>query len=698
MAEKEATVYIVDVSRSMNKTHQGRSQSDLEWSLQYVWDKITTTVGTGRKTAMVGVVALGTDKTENGLSQDEGYEHISVLQPISQILMPELQRLPQLLRSSNTDGGDALSSIIIAVDMITKHCKQLKYKKKVILVTNGTGPLDDDDVESVAKEISNNNIDLVVLGIDFDDPDYGFKEEGKSATKAKNEQALKLLVDSCGGLLGTMQEAVESLSRPEVKAVRPIPTYKGLLRLGNPEKFGTALTIDVERYFKISIRRPPTASAHAVKSQSSTQNNELSIIHNEMSYVVTDPSETSGVKHLKREELAKGYEYGRAAVHISETDENITRLETDQSYDIVGFIPAENIERYVIMDNSNMLVPQKGNDKAALALSSLIHALYELGSVAVARFVKKDMNEPILTLLSPSVESDFECLIESVLPFAEDIRAYRFPPLDKVLTIAGKTLSEHRNLPSETLLQDMSQFVDDMTLMNDDEEEMMIEDTFSPVLHTIEGAIKYRAIYPDGDLPPKPEALLSYSQQPEELQRRSKSSLEQLISTADVKKVPPKVKGRKRYRDVEKPISGLDVEELFRKEKRTKISSENAIPEFKRILQNTESMDQVKQAVTQMSDIIQEQVSSSFGKANYEKALEKLGVVRDEMVEMESPELYNEMLKALKEKILADALGGNRREFWFRLRASRGLAPIHKDQVEHSSLTREEAEAFMILK
>ena len=44
MADKEATVYIVDVGRSMGEKHQGRQQSDLDWAMLYVWDKITSTV------------------------------------------------------------------------------------------------------------------------------------------------------------------------------------------------------------------------------------------------------------------------------------------------------------------------------------------------------------------------------------------------------------------------------------------------------------------------------------------------------------------------------------------------------------------------------------------------------------------------------------------------------------------------------
>lgn len=44
MAEKEATVYIVDVGKSMDERRSGREVTDLEWAMQYIWDRITSTV------------------------------------------------------------------------------------------------------------------------------------------------------------------------------------------------------------------------------------------------------------------------------------------------------------------------------------------------------------------------------------------------------------------------------------------------------------------------------------------------------------------------------------------------------------------------------------------------------------------------------------------------------------------------------
>jgi ATP-dependent DNA helicase 2 subunit 2 len=195
------------------------------------------------------------------------------------------------------------------------------------------------------------------------------------------------------------------------------------------------------------------------------------------------------------------------------------------------------------MGTSNMIVAQKTNDKAVLALSSLIHALFELDSCAVARVVKKDNSEPLLTILSPSVEKDYECLIENQLPFNEDVRSYRFPPIDKIVTVSGKVLTEHRNLPSKDLTQAMSDFVDSMDISQSDKndegqpaEYMALEDAFSPVLHRIEQAKRWRAVRPTEPVPPIPEVLLKYSKQPDDLQENSKSALQKLMKTADVKK------------------------------------------------------------------------------------------------------------------------------------------------------------------
>jgi ATP-dependent DNA helicase 2 subunit 2 len=121
MAGKESTVYIVDLGRSMGEKRHSRDHTDLDWALDYVWDKITTTVcrrsfgdlvrgamqlcrdgldfwgcaklrltdvqvATGRKTALMSVVGCRTDETDlkGVIEEAEGYENITVFSDCKQ--------------------------------------------------------------------------------------------------------------------------------------------------------------------------------------------------------------------------------------------------------------------------------------------------------------------------------------------------------------------------------------------------------------------------------------------------------------------------------------------------------------------------------------------------------------------------------------------------------------------------------------
>lgn len=117
------------------------------------------------------------------------------------------------------------------------------------------------------------------------------------------------------------------------------------------------------------------------------------------------------------------------------------------------------------MGETCVTVARKFDEKSQLALSSLIHALYELESYAVARLVVKEKKDPVLVLLAPRIEPDMECLYDVPLPFAEDVRGYQFPPLDQVITVSGqKITTNHRLLPGDELTDAMSDYVDSMDL------------------------------------------------------------------------------------------------------------------------------------------------------------------------------------------------------------------------------------------
>lgn len=136
--------------------------------------------------------------------------------------------------------------------------------------------------------------------------------------------------------------------------------------------------------------------------------------------------------------------------------------------------------------------------------------------------------------------------------------------------------------------------------------------------------------------------------------------------------MPPKAQGRRRNRNEVKPLSGLNVEALLHgDQKKARISAQNAIPDFRQIINTTDSIDGIRESTQQLGAVIEARIKDSFGDIAYPRALEEIGVMREELIDLEEPEIYNDFAKALKRKLLSEELGGNRRDFWWEFRKSK---------------------------
>lgn len=198
-------------------------------------------------------------------------------------------------------------------------------------------------------------------------------------SQAENESVLRSLTESSDGVFGTMEQAIAELGIPRVKSTRPVHSYKGSLTLGDPEEYDSAMCVDVERYPRTSVAKPPTASQYVVRqdmapgessmqSSATLQNggedvnmagthNGLAAVKNARTYQVADEGAPGGKRDVELEELAKGYEYGRTAVHISESEFNVTQLETKPGLEIIGFVPQDKVSTGRVHSyNSCMLI------------------------------------------------------------------------------------------------------------------------------------------------------------------------------------------------------------------------------------------------------------------------------------------------------------------------------------------------------
>ena len=173
--------------------------------------------------------------------------------------------------------------------------------------------------------------------------------------QAETEKVLNSLTEECNGSFGTLREAIEELDEPRKKKTRPTPTFKGQLMLGDPDnKYGNTMFIDIERYPKTMVQKSPSATTYFVRNPESNQSSttlmqdasgvdQLVNPGREMIYEVEDPKAPNGKCRVPFEELAKGYDYGRSAVPISDSDWSVTKLETKTGLQILGFVPMEKV-------------------------------------------------------------------------------------------------------------------------------------------------------------------------------------------------------------------------------------------------------------------------------------------------------------------------------------------------------------------
>lgn len=249
----------------------------------------------------------------------------------------------------------------------------------------------------------------------------------------------------------------------------------------------------------------------------------------------------------------------------------------------------------------------------------------------------------------------------------------------------------------------MSNYVDAMDLSTfgvDDDgcptEYMKFEDTYSPLLHRINQVIKWRAVNEVYEnIPDPPQILTKYSAPPPDLIAKIERQLNALKAAGDVKKVPPKQKGRgkRRREDRDKPLSGLDVDSLLGNPKRVKVDPGNLVPSFKQAIAATDDLDAIKEASEEMGKTIKTLISSSIGESGYGRALEAIRVLRDELTELEEPDIYNRFIRELKGDILEGKLKGDRRAMWWSIRGSKyGL--VDRKRSFASDVSEQEAADF----
>lgn len=108
------------------------------------------------------------------------------------------------------------------------------------------------------------------------------------------------------------------------------------------------------------------------------------------------------------------------------------------------------------------------------------------------------------------------------------------------------------------------------------------------------------------------------------------------------------------------------------------------------MINNSDSIDGIRETAQQLGAVIEARIKNSFGDIGYARALEEIRVMREELIELEEPEIYNDFAKDLKRKLLSEQLGGNRKDFWWEFRKSK-LGIIDATEEDAKAVCRKHA-------
>ncbi|RHZ85510.1 hypothetical protein Glove_65g19 [Diversispora epigaea] len=729
MADKKCTIYIIDVGPTMWQKQRKFGGTGLDLAKKAVLTMLEAKVIAGLKSDVTSLIIVGSDETKNYMNDESGgYENISVLYPIEQPKLPILRTVDEL--SQGNFHADVFDALILALGMITSHCRNLKYTKKIYLLTDGESDINKEDFGAVVEQINSSNIELNILGVDFNDEELGFVEENKSKTKEENEKFFHDLSKSCQqATVFSMEETLRQLSKPYIRPVRPTPVYKGTLTLGDAENNPqSSLMISIEMYNRTTKAKPTNTKKYSSVAEASANNDKKTFeVNISKSFYVSNLNNEA--VEVPSDELNKAYLLGKTYVPVDELNEGIFNLTTKDSMQIICFLKASEFPRKYFMFNVAAILPQKGSSVMAQRLSALIHGLFEKDAYAMVRYVRKSNDAPKLGILIPYISAQKECLYFARIAFKEDYRRLTFPPLDRVISKSGNTLPNHPYLPTDEMLDKMGKFIENMDIKSiesqkgeegNPKEYLKVKECFNPTIHLTKKAICHRALHPDQPIPSPDAEMIAQTKLLPQLIEKNKELVNELREILKIKQVV-KEKGKtskRKFADANRPTTQiLNLDELLSTEpqengKRARpdndiisdtlstisqseivreVGTVDPVKNFEIMILN-QSKDMVTIAVEQMSQVVLHFVKTSFGEDLYKKAIECMVVLRQTCAQEDESTKFNDFLKDLKG--LCFDSQPPKINFWERVIKER-ITLISSEETHGSATSTQEAEEFL---
>ncbi|XP_074220373.1 X-ray repair cross-complementing protein 5 [Camelus bactrianus] len=656
----------------------------------------------------IALVLFGTDDTKNALAGEDQYQNITVHR---HLMLPDFDLLEDIENKiqPGSQQADFLDALIVCMDLIQRETIGKKFNKKHIEVfTDLSSPFSKDQLDVIIHNLKKSGISLQFflpfpvdkedgtgdrgdgnLSLDHHGPSFPLK--GITEQQKEGIQMVKKVMMSLEGEDGL--DEIYSFS----ESLRQLCVFKKIERSSVPWHcqltIGSNLSIKIVAYK--SILQEKTKKSWTVVDARTLKKED---IRKETVFCLNDDDETE----VPKEDTIQGFRYGSDIIPFSKVDQEQMKYKSEgKCFSVLGFCRSSQVHRKYFMGNQVLKVfAAKDDEAAAVALSSLIHALDELDMVAVVRYAYDRRANPQVGVAFPYIKDTYECLVYIQLPFMEDLRQYMFSSLQ----------NKKKCTPTEAQLSAVDALIDSMSLVKRDEEEGTIEDLFpttkipNPQFQRLFQCMLHRALHPQEPLPPIQQHILNMLDPPAEVTANCQdplSKIKALFPLTEVIKRKDQVTAQDIFQDIredgptskklktEKEEAPFSVSSLAEGNV-TCVGSVNPAENFRVLVRQKKAS--FEEASHQLINHI-EQFLDTNKTPYFMKSMDCIKVFREEAIQFSEEQRFNSFLKALREKVEIKQLS----HFW-EIVVQDGITLITKDEASGSSVTAEEAKKFLALK
>lgn len=478
MADKELTVFVVEAGLDNGAYH-------------YLYDVLAGKVLKGLKTDYVSVLAYNLSVTSNALEHTGKFRGINVLADFETPSYTQLQKVKSFLGKSEDPEqnlSDVFQSLIFSVSLFEKTKKKV-FTRNIVVITSAKSAMDSYTPEKaggIPNLIKELNIHLVVIGSQF-------------GSQSKTEQNWFQIAQQFPQhhIMSTEEARKVSKLHPPVRKTRPMPIYRGELRLGADtakllhDKTYVAETDDLCLTFRVEVFSAAKLESVLLGGHDFLveDGKAIKVERKADNFVWKKNFQGEREEHLENDEiddknfdkvsvegktLTPGFKFSNYdLIGLDEDLMSAAKLELSSEFDIFAFVPAESIPYAYFTGESFFVVPEKGSSlRNLLNHAAFAQALHDKGMAPLARFVRKQAKEvevgPLFPVKVKMGDSFTFAYIFIRLPFKEDEKIGHFPSLKKAsLTDEKEVRSEEESQPDVNKL--MESFIEAKTYIGQDE-------------------------------------------------------------------------------------------------------------------------------------------------------------------------------------------------------------------------------------